>query len=75
MADSENVWVVKQGDKWAVRREGADRASSLHDTQAAAKDKGRGTAQRDQVELIWQGQDGKIKGRNRYGSDPYPPKG
>jgi hypothetical protein len=25
--------------------------------------------------MIWQGQDGKIKGRNSYGNDPHPPKG
>ncbi len=69
-----NVWIAKDGDDWVVRREGSDRASSRHDTQREALDAGRPTAKRDRVEMIWQGQDGKIKGRNSYGNDPHPPK-
>lgn len=70
-----NVWVTRDGDDWAVRREGSQRASSRHETQREALDAGRETARREQVELIWQGRDHKIKGRNSYGGDPYPPPG
>jgi hypothetical protein len=34
----DNYYVVRHRDRWAVRREGADRVSSEHDTQAAASD-------------------------------------
>ncbi len=72
---NDNVWVTRQGDSWVVRREGADRASSRHDTQREALDAGRRTARREEVELIWQGRDNKIKGRSSYGNDPFPPPG
>lgn len=75
MSDKPNVWIVKDGEGWAVKREGAGRASSRHDTQKEALDAGRPAAIRDQVELLWQGKDGKIKGRNSHGNDPHPPKG
>jgi len=70
-----NVWVTRQGDDWVVRREGSDRASSRHDTQADALDAGRQTARNESVELIWQGRDNRIQGRNSYGNDPHPPPG
>ncbi len=75
MNQKPNVWVVRDGDDWVVRREHASRASSRHDTQAEALDQARDTARREQVEMIWQGRDGKIQGRNSYGNDPYPPRG
>lgn len=70
-----NVWVTRDSDDWVVRREGSERASSRHNTQQGALDAGRQTARREQVELIWQGRDGKIQGRNSYGNDPHPPAG
>jgi hypothetical protein len=70
-----NVWVTREGDDWVVRREGAERASSRHGTQQDALAAGRDTARREKVELIWQGRDRKIQGRNSYGNDPHPPKG
>ncbi len=73
--NKQNVWVTKQGDEWVVRREGASRASSRHGIQSDALQAGRETARREQVELIWQGRDHKIQGRNTYGNDPHPPKG
>jgi hypothetical protein len=75
MTNKPSVWVVSHGDGWAVRREGASRISSSHDTQAAAIDQGRDTARREHVELLWHGRDGKIQGRNSYGADQFPPKG
>ena len=75
MSDKPNVWVATDGDDWIVRREGSDRTSSRHDTQREAFEAGRHTARREQVELIWQGRDRKIQGRNSYGNDPHPPPG
>lgn len=73
-----NYWVVQHpGGGWDVKREGADRASSHHDTQAAATaaahplivNSGGG-------ELVVQGRDGKIRQKDTIGKpDPYPPAG
>ena len=38
---NKNIHVTPHGDKWAVQREGSSRASSLHDTQKEAEQKGR----------------------------------
>ena len=70
-----NVWVTREGDGWAVRLEQSTRALSRHSTQREAVSAGRERAQRDKVELIWQGRDGQIKGRNSYGGDPRRRKG
>jgi len=75
MAKAPPVHVVPHGDKWAVEREGAQRASSLHDTQAEAIGRGRPTARTDQTEFLIHNREGEIRSRDSYGDDPYPPKG
>jgi Uncharacterized protein conserved in bacteria (DUF2188) len=75
MAKTPPVHVVPRDDRWAVTREGAERASSLHETQADAIDAGRTTARNDHTELLVHGEDGQIRARDSYGSDPHPPKG
>lgn len=42
-------YVVKNGDRWAVRAGGASRASSVHDTQRQAEKTAKGTV------MIWVG--------------------
>jgi hypothetical protein len=69
------VHVVPHGDDWAVRREGNERATSTHDTQAEAIAAGRPLAQRDETEFLLHGSDGQIRERDSYGNDPYPPPG
>lgn len=70
-----NQHVVPKDGGWAVRGEGNSRASSTHETQKSAIEKARGKAQKDGSEVIIHGRDGKIRERNTYGKDPYPPKG
>ena len=75
MAKKRNVWVSPRPDgDWAVQREGAERASRVEDRKADAVSTARDLARRDGVELIIQGGDGKIQGRESYGSDPFPPR-
>lgn len=69
-----DVHIVPHGDTWAVRREGANRVSSTHDTQREAIDVGRRTAQREHTELVIHGRGGKIRNSNSFGSDPCPPR-
>lgn len=70
-----NQHVVKRGPDWAVRKEKADRDTAIFDTQAEAIAAARKIAENQGVELFIHGRDGKIRERNTYGHDPYPPKG
>ncbi len=74
MANPKNVHVVKRGDQWGTLREGGERASSLHDTQAEAVKAGRDMAREGKGELLIHGRDNQIRARDSYGNDPYPPK-
>ena len=68
-------WVTTRGDKWAVVGEGNNKATSLHDTQKDAIQAARDIAINQKSELIIQGKDSKIREKNSYGKDDYPPKG
>ena len=69
------VHTVKHGERWANRREGSERVSSQHRTQAAAAKAGRAMAKRDKTEHYIHGRGGAIRARNSYGNDPFPPRG
>jgi uncharacterized protein YdaT len=58
---------------WQVRREGADRASSRHDTQGEALERGRELAQQERAELVIHRRDGTIRDSDSFGRDPNPP--
>ena len=70
-----NQHIVRRESEWAVRAEGAERDTRRYDTQAAAIAAGREIAENQGKELFIHGRDGKIRERNTYGHDPYPPKG
>lgn len=72
--DKRDYHVVPRDDGWAVTREGADRASSLHDTQREAIDAGRRLAQEAKTELVIHRPDGTIRDSDSYGRDPNPPR-
>lgn len=67
--------VVPNGGKWSVRKAGSSRATSTHSTQADAIQAAREIAKNQKTELYIHGVDGRIRERNSYGSDPFPPKG
>lgn len=70
-----NQHVVPHEDGWAVRGEGNSRVTSTHDTQAEAIDRAREIAQNQESELFIHRPDGRIRERDSYGGDPFPPKG
>jgi Uncharacterized protein conserved in bacteria (DUF2188) len=70
-----NVHVIPHGDKWAVKREGNQRAFSLHDTQKQAESEGKEAARKDEVEFFLHNRQGRIRERDSYGNDPFPPRG
>ncbi len=67
--------VVRSEDGWAVRRAGASKATSIHQTQKEAIDAATRIARNQKTELYVHGEDGRIRDRKSYGSDPSPPKG
>lgn len=71
----QNVHVVPKEGKWTVERENSQRVSYLAETQKEAIKLARDLAINSKVELLIHGKDGKIRERNSYGNDPYPPKG
>lgn len=67
--------VVPNGEKWSVRRSGASRASGTFSTQKEAIERAKDIARNQGTELYVHGRDGRIRERNSYASDPFPPKG
>jgi hypothetical protein len=70
-----NVHVVPRSEGWAVEKSGAKRASAITDTQRQAIDAGKKIAEREKSELLIHGESGRIREKNSYGNDPFPPKG
>ncbi|MGE5524959.1 MAG: DUF2188 domain-containing protein [Rhodospirillaceae bacterium] len=75
MPDSKRIHVVKQGDDWALKREGAGRASALFDTKAEAVQSGADRARAEKGQLIVHKETGAIQEERTYRKDPFPPPG
>lgn len=69
-----DIHVVQHPDGWATRKEGANRAGTVQPTQAEAIERARAQAQRERVEVVIHGRDGKIRDSDSYGNDPFPPR-
>lgn len=67
--------VVPRGNKWAVRKAGAERVTRHFDTQQEAIKAARGLARNQGGEVFIHGRDGRIRKRDSYGNDPFPPLG
>ena len=59
---------------WAVKKGGSSRATKVFDTQGEAIDHGRKIAKKQGAEFYVHGKDGRIREKDSYGNDPYPPK-
>lgn len=70
-----NQHVVPAGDQWGVRGEGNTRLTSRHGTQGEAEHAARELARRERSEVVIHRPDGRIRDRNSYGRDPFPPEG
>lgn len=74
MAKAAHIHVVPRNEGWVVRKEGATRATSVHETQKGAVDAARKIARDNKSEVVIHGRDGRIRDRDSYGRDPMPPK-
>ena len=68
------VHVVPHQEGWAVKREGNNRATSVHDTQKEAQKAAIPIAKHEKTEVVTHGRDGKIRDSDSYGHDANPPK-
>jgi uncharacterized protein YdaT len=69
-----NQHIVRRGSQWAIHAKNALRDTRVVDTQSEAIDVGRQIAKKQRSELIIHGRDGRIRARDSYGNDPFPPK-
>lgn len=77
MSKDKDRMVYRRGDEWINKRNDADRASSVHSTQAAAEKSAREMLyNQGGGELITKGLNGKIRSKDTIapGNDPYPPR-
>ena len=69
-----NQHVVPVGNDWGVRGAGNERLTSIHNTQADAIDAAKGIAINQQSEVVIHRPDGRIRDKDSYGPDPFPPR-
>jgi Uncharacterized protein conserved in bacteria (DUF2188) len=75
--DADRDVVPTDDGRWAVRAPNADRASSIHDRQVDAIDRGRAiVGNLGGGELRIHGRDGRIRDSDTvpHGNDPFPPR-
>lgn len=70
-----NQHVVPRNDKWAVKGEGNSKETKVTLTQKEAIIVAKGIAKNNNSELVIHRPDGRIREKNSYGSDPFPPEG
>lgn len=67
--------VVPANGDWAVKKANSERATKIFDSQKDAIDYARKVAMNQQVELSIHGRNGRIREKNSYGKDSFPPRG
>lgn len=71
-----NIHVVKNpSGGWSTKQENAQRSSGNFDTQKEAIQKAIQIARNKNQEVVIHGENGKIRQKNSYGNDSYPPEG
>ena len=74
MSRKKDIHVVPHGNSWATKKEGAQRAGVVTDTQQQAIEQAREQAMRERAEVVIHRKDGTIRDSDSYGNDPKPPK-
>lgn len=72
MAKSQHV--VPYGKDWAVRGAGNSRVTSVHRTQSSAYQEARQIAINNKAEVVIHRPDGRIRDKDSFGNDPFPPR-
>lgn len=74
-SNGKNQHVVQRPDGWAVLGEGNSRDTAHTTTQSEAIERATEIARNQGSEVLIHGRNGRIRERNSYGNDPFPPKG
>lgn len=75
-AEHRDVHITPHQDGgWQIKIAGNEQAFRVVDTQQLAIRIGRARAKLERAELVIHGKDGRIRQKDSYGNDPYPPKG
>jgi len=72
---TKNLHVVQNNKMWEVKTEGSSQPISHHHTQENAIGRATNIAKEKHVEVFIHGRDGRIRERNSFGNDPFPPRG
>ena len=75
MSKGKNQHVVPHDNGWAVKGAGNSKATAVTPTQKEANQIATQIAKNQQSEVLIHGENGRIRERNSYGNDPFPPKG
>lgn len=75
MSKGKDQFVVPTNGGWGVRGVGNDKLAKVCKTQKDAIEVAKNIAMNQQSELIVLGTNGKIRLKNTYGNDPFPPRG
>ncbi len=67
--------VVPHSNGWAVKGAGNQRATSTHGTQQEAINAAREIAKNQHSELVIHRPDGRIRDKDSFGNDDFPPRG
>lgn len=74
MSQNQHVTPHKNGG-WQVKGAGNSKATKITPTQAEAISIAKGIAKNNQSELLIHNKGGRIREKNSYGNDSFPPKG
>lgn len=70
-----NQHVTPHSSGWQVKGAGNSKATAVTKTQAEAITIAKGIAKNNKSEVVIHGTNGRIREKNSYGNDPFPPKG
>lgn len=70
-----SIHITPHKDGWQVKRAGNSKASKVCPTQKECIGYGTQQAKKSGAELYIHNRQGKIREKNSFGNDPYPPKG
>lgn len=69
-----NQHVTPKNEKWQVKGAGNKKATKIFKTQKQAIDYGKKIAVNQKSELLTHNRQGRIRSKDSFGNDPYPPK-
>lgn len=73
MGKNQHVTPHKNG--WQVKSAGNSKATKVTSTQKSAIKVARSIAMNQKSEVVVHGTNGRIRQKNSYGNDPFPPRG